>query len=152
MSIPIAPTPHIIEVNGMVFRWHIAEDRLHVDVSAPTQGWVAVGFNPKRGLAGTHLIMGAVVDGQTTVDDRYIVRIGQHRSISALGGVPSLSHIQGTETADETRLSFSLPLHAPDRFHQTLVPGETYHLLLAYSVDDDFMHHSRMRTHVSFQL
>jgi DOMON domain len=134
-----------ITQNGMTITWQIEPDRLMLRMTAPTDGWVAIGFNDREGLAGTNLIMGCVKNGKAEVSDRHILAPGDHRSINELGGASAVELIGGTEVDGTTTLDFSLPLRSPDRWHHDLSTGKTYHLLMAFSRDDDFAHHSMMR-------
>lgn len=141
-----------VSKNGMTVQWEIVADSLQVIVFAPTQGWVAIGFNERDELTGTHLIMGSVKNGEVLIEDRYIRKPGDHVSVRALGGVDALAHRKGEETKNGTTLEFRFPLKVEDSYHCLLAPGKSYYLLLAYSESDDFDHHSRMRTSVKIQL
>lgn len=141
-----------ISKNGMTVQWEILQDSLQVSVFAPTQGWVAIGFNERDELTGTHLIMGCVKAGAVLIEDRYIRKPGDHLAMQALGGVDVLTDRSGEATKKGTTLEFRLPLKVQDSFHCPLEAGKSYYLLLAYSESDDFDHHSRMRTSVKIQL
>jgi DOMON domain len=141
-----------IEKNGMVVNWQFEGEYLAVQMSAPSDGWVAIGFNTADGLSGTNLIMAAVSDAKTLLSDRYIVAPGDHRSIEDLGGIPSLLLDTGLEKSGTTTISFKIRTEASDKYHFDLSPGKVFHLLLAYSLEDDFMHHSVMRTSVKITL
>lgn len=141
-----------ITKNGMTVNWQIEGERLRLTMSAPTRGWVAIGFNDREGLAGTNLIMGCVKEGKAEVSDRYIVASGDHRSIVGMGGTAATQLVSGRETGDSTTLEFTLPLRAPDRWHHDLKTGKIYYLLMAFSRDDDFAHHSMMRTSETISL
>ncbi|MEM8487890.1 MAG: DOMON domain-containing protein [Bacteroidota bacterium] len=141
-----------VEVEGIKFSWRFASGRLFCQLEAPTTGWVAMGFNTRPGLAGTHLVMAAVVDGNVFVDDLYIVGPGDPRRIEALGGALDLQEVDGNETHQSTRISFSIPVAPTDNWRKKLTAGVTYDLLLAYSTHDAFEHHSRIRRHIKVVL
>ena len=141
-----------ITQNGMTVAWKLEDDRLHINLFAPTDGWVAIGLNTTAELTGTNLIMGCIVAGQVTLSDRYIVAPGNHRSITDLGGTSVARVLSGTETKAGTRLEFTLPLKAADQWHHDLPAGKKIHLLMAFSREDDFAHHSMMRTSVEISL
>lgn len=142
-----------ITLRGMTFAWAYANTQLHIALRAPTRGWVAIGFNQRNQLAGTNLIMGAILpNGTVHVQDRYIMRAGLHRAKAELGAHDRVGNAWGIENRNTTDIRFSLPITANDRYSYTLARGQQWHVLLAYSVDDDFMHHSRMRTHTIVQL
>lgn len=140
------------EANGMVFQWKMEDQNLRCRMAAPTTGWVAVGFNTSPELTGTNLIMGAVLHGFCAVDDQYILVPGVHKSILELGGHNQISMRKGVEEDGFTTIEFVIGMHPKDKFHKELVPGREYHVLLAYSEEDDFEHHSRMRTSIKINL
>lgn len=136
----------------MELAWKVEQTAIHCRIQSPGTGWAAVGFNTKPGLAGTHLIMGKVINGKVAFSDRYVLRPGLHQPINELGGTSTLSELSGTESQEGTQLEFSFPLTPSDKYHHELIPGKEYHLLLAWSREDDFMHHSAMRTHFTIIL
>lgn len=144
--------PQKIEKNDMTVEWEIRGEWLHVKMAAPTTGWVAIGLNPVEGLVGTNLIMATVEAGAVRLSDRYIVAPGDHRSIADLGGKSSLVLVEGSENKRLTTITVKMPLRASDRFHHDLEPGIKIHLLMAFSLEDDFMHHSVMRTAVEISI
>lgn len=141
-----------IEKNGMSVEWYHKADRVYFEVQAPTDGWVAIGFNNKDRLTGNNLIMGAVKDNKVEMTDGYIVGVGNHQVMEKIGGSNQLQDIEGRESMGKTTVAFSLPVKAADQFHFDLDQGKTYFLLIAYSRADDFEHHSTMRTSVSINL
>lgn len=135
-----------IEKNGMWVKWKIEDQYLQVEMFAPTDGWVAIGFNEKTGLAGTNLIMGCIEDKQPKVIDYYTVKPGNYRPIVELGGDSAIEDFDGTEIDHKTTIRFKVKTMMNDNFHQHLKQGKEFHLLMAYSQEDDFNHHSIMRT------
>ena len=103
-------------------------------------------------LKGTNLIMASVEQDFYRVDDRYIVAPGNHQSMEALGMHDQILDRYGEEHRGKTFIHFTIPLKAKDTFHVTLTEGEQYHLLMAYSLKDDFQHHSIMRTSTKIKL
>jgi hypothetical protein len=139
-------------VHGMTFQWRFSKDHLQCKATAPTDGWVAIGFNTKDELSGTNLIMGAVEQDYVTIDDRFIIKPGDHKSIIELGGSEALVQRAGVEVNGKTSISFSIPLSVNDKFHHNLVEGKEYYVLMAFSQEDDFQHHSIMRTTIKLKL
>ena len=141
-----------VSVKGMEFEWNMEDTLLHCKVVAPTKGWVAVGFHEKDQLAGTNLIMGAVEEDFYKMDDRYIIKPGLHKNVLELGVHEALLNKNVTEKGNSTTMQFSILLEANDSYHHHLIAGKTYYILLAYSLEDDFQHHSIMRTSVKINL
>ena len=141
-----------IERNGMTLRWSAGKEFLDLEMRSPQQGWVAIGFNPRSGLKGTHLLMGRVQNGKAEVSDRTILAPGDHQAISNLGEVPWPIQVKGSESSSGTVVRFRLPLHRSDQWRHQLEAGRTYYVLMAFSRSDDFDHHSIMRTEVKITL
>ncbi|MEZ4887976.1 MAG: DOMON domain-containing protein [Chitinophagales bacterium] len=140
-----------IEKNGMKICWQINGDKVDFEVFAPTKGWVAIGFNETSQLVGNNLIMGKVENG-ITVSDRYIVGFGDHQTVESMGGTNHLSNIEGKEDNSGTTIRFSINADSLDKYHYDLLKDKPFTLLIAYSQEDDFSHHSRMRTSIDIVL
>ncbi|MEP2670879.1 MAG: DOMON domain-containing protein [Cyclobacteriaceae bacterium] len=140
------------ERNGMVFEWKIEGTKLRCKMQAPTTGWVAIGFNTHANLPGTNLIMGAVEQEFYRIDDRYIVAPGNHKSMIQMGVEDQITLKNGSEQQGKTVLEFVIPLQSKDNYHIQLYEGSEYYLLMAFSADDDFNHHSMMRTSIKIKL
>lgn len=140
----LTPSNNKKVVNGMEFRWQLRPQEILITLSAPTTGWLAVGFNNHSGLKGTNLIMACVENNDVRLEDQYIVRSGLHQTVTSLGGQSQTESISGTETTDSTLIRFRLHL-LNDEHHFKITAGTTYYVLLAYSRSDDFNHHSIMR-------
>lgn len=146
------PPVQTVQVEQMSVNWRVVNDVIEFETSAPTLGWVALGFNATDDIENANLIMGAVVDGVARVEDRYVVAVGDHRQVEAIGGTNALMHASGEEQNGSTTIRFALPIKAVDDYHMHLQSGTEIYLIAAYSVDDDFAHHSRMRQHLRITL
>ncbi|MEM9342570.1 MAG: DOMON domain-containing protein [Pseudomonadota bacterium] len=125
--------------------WH-AEGRLHAQFSAPTMGWVAVGFNNVEQLKGTRFVIGAMrPDGFHA--EEHIAVVPDHPTVQSLGLVPGLGDLSGRVAPNRTTMTFSLPHVFPDSENPRLGPDATTYLMLAWSHDKDFAHHSAWRRH-----
>ncbi len=61
-----------ITVDGFTLRWAtVPGDTLAVELSGPTTGWVAVGFNPTQAMLNGNIIIGYVVASTTTLRDDF---------------------------------------------------------------------------------
>lgn len=149
---PSEQPKNTIEKNGMKVRWRFHNDRIHFNISAPTTGWVAIGFNEKQGLEGTYLLMGRVSNGVAEVKEHFVVAPGDYRPLEAFQAPIAVTVAQGVEEAGATSLKFSVPVQPVDAFRKQMLPVSNLHLLLAYSTSDDFQHHSIMRTQTKIQL
>jgi hypothetical protein len=138
--------------NGMEVTWEFKNDRIDFTMSAPTAGWVAIGFNEQSDITGTYLIMGNVKNNKPQVVEYYTLSPGKYKSISELGGKVEVNNINGNENNENTKLQFSLPIKSSCQYKRDLTKGKKYFLVIAYSRSDDFQHHSMMRTSLKIEL
>lgn len=131
----------------MTLQWKAESGNLRVRVSAPTTGWVAVGFNTKTGKKGANLIIGYVKDGKLFIQDAYGTSVTSHASDVSLEGTDNITNKSGTEADGVTEIVFTIPLDSGDEKDIPLVIGKTYNALLAYGKSDNFTGmHSFVRT------
>ncbi len=141
-----------IRKNNMIVRWEIVKKHIHFEMEAPTDGWVTIGFNETTTLAGTYLLMGRIRNGKAEVVEHYTEKLGSYKPISDYGISSQTNDIAGNEKGNRSKLHFSIPIKKTSKYHQQLSPGTKWSLLLAYSLEDDFQHHSIMRTSVEIKL
>ncbi len=143
---------HRIVKNGMEVVWYHGEGRIFFEMRAPTTGWVAIGFNTSTHITGTYLIMGHMADDRPRIVEHYTIAPGNYRPIAVLGDQPQLDHTRGLEKEGRTELGFSLPSKNLGKYARNLAEGERYTMLLAFGREDDFQHHSVMRTAIDVKL
>jgi hypothetical protein len=141
-----------IAQGGMTVTWHHQNERIYFEMTAPTEGWVAIGFNFSDDITDTYLLMGNVVTNTPTVAEYYTVSTGNYKPITAFAVPPQVQHVTGLEGKNNTQLNFSVPVKAISKYQKDLLPGMEYVLHIAYSREDDFQHHSMMRTAVKIKL
>jgi hypothetical protein len=151
-SIDYEPELKIIEKNGMVVNWYHKNQRVFFKISAPTDGWVTLGFNTANGTKGAYLIMGNIINGKVNVIEHYTSSPGNYKPISFYGSKPQVDHINGSEKDGHSEIYFSLPTTSHNIYQKDLSEGQSYHFILAYSREDDFQHHSMMRTSLLHKL
>lgn len=135
--------PRLVSAAGVEFRWALEDGRLlHGCMRARTHGWVTVGFNTRPMLEGARLVMGRVVDGRAELEVHRAEPPRHGRIAAADGGVRLVGSAQ---QAGFTRLCFVMPLGPIDRSDVALVAGSLTHLVLAWSHERDFDHHSADR-------
>lgn len=139
-----------VEKNGMSFTWRINGNLLEGKLKSPAFGWVAVGFNDKPGIVGSNLIMTHCVNGEGYGEDQFVTGMGIHPPVESQGGTSGLTILDADEDEEGAWVHFQLELN-DDGYHYLFENGETCFLTLAYSVADEFDHHSRMRTEVEIE-
>jgi hypothetical protein len=152
-----AHVPREVGAAGVCFRWHIqtgprgTSDELHGCVEAATTGWVAVGFNTRAGLAGTRLVMTRVVGGQAQAEMQ-IADPPHHRHQRQADGTEWVRAVTGEQLQGRTRVCFVMPLRTDAANDRPLQPGQATHLVLAWSHEADFKHHSAQRESLTVTL
>lgn len=128
---------HAITEKKINFSWTIVDADIHISLSAPTTGWVGIGFNPSNRMKDANYILGYVKDGKVEITDDYGKGAVAHVSDTKAGGVVNVSHVSGVEESNITTISFVIPLNSGDAQDQVLdITGETK-VLLAYGPDRD---------------
>ncbi|WP_394836714.1 DOMON domain-containing protein [Pendulispora rubella] len=136
---------------GVTFEWQIHGNTLQGRMTAPTLGWVTVGFNRARDLRGTRLIMGYVKDGRTVVEE-HLADPPNHRPMTALGGRNAVRSSHGAESGRTTTIDFEIDLDTGDKFSVPLAEGQRYYVTFAWSHEDDLYHHSAQRSAIELIL
>lgn len=129
------------ESNDMKVEWTFTKSEIEISIHTPTKGWQAIGFNNKEGLAGTYLIMGRVKDQKAEVIEHYIKQPGNYFPTEH----QRAKIINFAEDSGGTHIQFMLPRKSSHKYQLPFSPNTKYHLLYAYSLEDDFQHHSTMR-------
>lgn len=141
-----------VTIDGMQADWYFQEDHVVFEVLAPTEGWVVLGFNQRDDIIDANLIMGAVIDDKLVIEDQYVVGFGENPPVQEIGGQVAIFDYTGYEQQGHTTIKFSIPQQAIDQLHYDLGPQQEIYLILAYSQEDDFNHHSLIRRHVKVTL
>ncbi len=135
-----------ITKNGMTVSWEFKSNRIYFEMVAPTDGWVAIGFNNSESTTGNYLIMGKVENGKVTVEEHYTSSPGNYQTFAKLLVDSSVDNVEGLEINNKTTVKFSLPTISTNKYAKDLKEKNEYILLIAFSQEDDFQHHSIMRT------
>lgn len=142
--------------DDMVFEWRVENEgaTLHVKLSAPTTGWVAVGFDPSVMMKDANFIIGYVEEGTGYIRDDFGTGATTHTADTELGGTSDVTLIDAGENGNLTEIDFSIPMSSVDPYDAVLTQGETYAILLAYgpSGGDDFTSAHQFVRAVSLEL
>ncbi len=128
---------HEIKAQNMTFSWKVDGSNLNVKLSAPTKGWVAIGFNPSNEMKDAKFVLGYVKDGKTVLQDAFGTGDTKHEAVEDLGGKSDVTLIGGTETGSDTTIEFTLPLVSKDTKGGKIDPAADTVVLLAYGPDHD---------------
>ncbi len=142
----------VISAQGMSFTYRMEKDMLRCTLQAKTKGWVGVGFNTKNSIVGSDLYLFNIINNKASGVDLYVKSAGNPLKDMELGGKSTFRILEATEGENTTRVQFTIPLNSGDSYDFVHKVGEQYWIILAYSVADDFGHHSRVRKHLPFTL
>lgn len=117
--------------------WTVDGDNIMVKLSAPTEGWVAIGFDPEEDMMGANIIIGAVKNGKVRIEDHYGDRKRGHSPDDKLGGKNDVVNPEGMEEGGVTTISFTLPLAAGDKFDKTIDVSKDYRIMVAFGSGRD---------------
>ena len=141
-----------VSKNNMEVKWYYKSERIYFEMNAPTTGWVTIGFNSSSNIKNSYLLMGRVKNGKSEVVEHYTFSPGNYKSFKSLNELSNIKHVEGAEKNNQTTLKFSLPITATSKYQKTLTQNSKYELIMAFSQQDDFQHHSIMRTSLNINL
>lgn len=134
------------DYNGIRIWWTNDDTYLYLAMEGDTTGWVSVGINPEVGMKGADYIFGYVENGEAKLWDAW----GQDRTGAThppdteLGGTDDIVAFAGVKEDGVTRFEVQIPLDSGDAYDHTLVPGESYPIIVAIGRTDDFnAYHSK---------
>ena len=134
--------------------WKIEGENVVLRFSAPTSGWVAVGFNPSRFMKDANIIIGYVENGEAFVSDQFGTSAISHKPDRDLGGNNDILSATGSESAGVTTIEAVIPLDSGDQYDQPLATGDSVTMIFAYGRDgsDNFesKHANKTTVAVSF--
>lgn len=151
-SFKVQEGDNILVRNRMAVEWQIVGNNIRFEIRSPEHGWVAIAFNTSDDIEGAYLVMGRIQNGKAEVKDFYVLEPGNYRSIEELGRQSLIQDVSGREGFSGTTVAFTLPMGSKGKYYHELVSGKRYTLHMAYSLDDDFKHHSIMRTSTKIKL
>lgn len=140
-----------LNVDGMELSYSIRGDSVDITLSAPTSGWIGLGFNDQNSIVRSDLLLFHVVNGRTEAIDMHVVSAGNPKKDTSLGGQHSIRVKEGHEISGKTTVRFSIALRNGDWYDYQHKVADDFWLILAYSTHDEFAHHSSMRKHVKYR-
>ena len=121
--------------NGMSLSWKLDKEFIYVKVSAPTAGWIAVGFGATTGMKDADIIIGYVSGNTVVLEDHFGNAVFAHKPDKDLGGKDSILEKGGSFTNGVTELRFKLALDSKDKYDEVFKPGAAANIILAYRND-----------------
>jgi hypothetical protein len=128
---------HSLEAEDMTVSWAVDGDKIHFKLSAPTTGWVAIGFDPENAMKGGDIAIGAVKNGKVRIEDHFGDRKRGHSPDDRLGGGNNIMAPQGMEENKVTTISFTRALAAGDEYDKAIETDTVYRIMVAYGSGRD---------------
>lgn len=128
---------HSLTVDKMTFDWSIEGEKIAIKLSAPTTGWVGIGFHPKEQMKDANIIIGYVKEGKVDIEDDFGNQPTIHTPDTRREGKNDVTVIGGSETGNTTTLEFSIPLRSDDPNDGVIEPNGDMAIILAYGPDRD---------------
>lgn len=91
---------------SVIFDWAVQGDTLFIKLSAPTTGWIAVGFEPARMMKDADIIIGAVSEGEVLIEDHFGLKPTSHIRDEEIGGTNDVTILGGSEKTGLQRSCF----------------------------------------------
>jgi hypothetical protein len=144
----------VLLADNWEFSWEISGSEIEFTLSAPTTGWVAIGFNPSTMMKDADYRIAYVEGTDVFIRDDFGNRLTSHVSDEQLGGAQHVRVISGFESDGVTTVVFAMPLDAGDEYDESFVSGQEYKVILAYASNggDDFTSRHVERTSVEIVL
>jgi len=95
--------------------------------------------------------MATVASGVVRAEE-HVALVPNHKPVTELGLDSTLQDVSGKYGNGFSHVSFTLADSFNDRDSLSLAPGNQVHLMLAWSHEPDFNHHSAWRSHVDIIL
>lgn len=143
-----------ITINRITLTWKPEGENLNVTIRAPTNGWVAVGFDPSIAMMDANIIIGYVKGDQVFIRDDYGSTLTSHKADVDGGGRDNVTNKRGKEEEGATEIGFTIPLDSGDKRDRKLVVGRRYKVLLAngHYGEDNFTSLHKTRTAVDIEI
>lgn len=141
-----------VDIGGMRMSYQLEGDSIEISLFGPTKGWIGIGFNATNCIVKSDLILLKVENDQVKHLDMYVRGVGNPVEDTRLNGTDDVHIKDFFEDHRGTSITFKIPLRSSDKYDFRHELGKLFWLIIAYSVSDDFGHHSRMRKHVQFKL
>ena len=138
---------HGIAVREMRFFWTLQGDNIDVMLTAPTNGWMGIGFNPEvpENMKGANFLIGYFKGGKAEVFDHYGTELKKHKEDEKIEGQSNLSNVSGSEQDGHTVLEFTVPLDSGDAMDKPVNAQSETIVLLAYGRSDSIVLKHRFR-------
>jgi hypothetical protein len=120
-----------VKAGKFTFSYTIDGKNLKGSVSVKTNGWVAIGFNPKNVMKDANIIIGTLVDGKPFLSDDFGDELFSHRPDTSIGGTYNILAGDFRQESGIATMTFTIPLDSGDPKDAKLVPGQKVKLIFS---------------------
>ncbi len=143
---------HEVKAKNISFAWKIDGDKLLGKMSAKTDGWVAVGFNPSTKMKDANIIIGYVDGKDAKIYDHFGEKATGHSEDTKQGGSEDVTLVSGVEEGGMTTIEFTIPIKSADKLDGVLSADSDTVLILAYGDRDSIKARHKYRTSMTVNL
>lgn len=125
---------------GIKLEWRILQSFIEFRITAPTNGWIGVGFQRVEGDASDYDIVVGTVPFQGTAEiiDGFGSFANGFTDDIEQGGMDNIAESRGIIGQNERTIIFTRLLNTGDTFDMSLNPLGQYSVYLAYSNSENF--------------
>ncbi len=127
-----------VKAGDMTFKWSIEGNKMHATLRAKTTGWIAVGFNPTKGMKDAMYVLGAEKDGKVKVENHFGTSERAHTPYKELDCKETVTNTSGKLDGEYTEISFTIPTDANDKCSKPLAMDKDTKVLLAFGSGKKF--------------
>lgn len=134
-----------VQDSGVILEWRTTATHMQGCMQAQTKGWITVGFNTQPSLDGARLVMGRVDVKSSLIEIHQAMPPRHEMRYSSAVKSEVIQLISSEQLGGLTRICFRMALAASYAGDVALAAGKPVHLVLAWSHERDFQHHSAQR-------
>lgn len=129
--------------------WSNDDKYLYLAIEARSKGWLAIGLDYDRDMAGANYLIGTIINGKAVAEDSFGNSQGRtyHSPDTDLGGTNDIVASSGSYTGGITRLEVQIPLDSGDQYDKPLKRGQTVQVILGVGSSSDL---TSMHTFASY--
>ncbi len=142
----------VINDINMEILWYHEDGHIIISLETPTTGWQAIGFNKSPDLTDTYFIFCRIQNNKAESVEYYTESPGKYGPIYPDKSVQRIEILEAHENDAGTYTKIKIPVEAVHRKQKQLSKGMKYTVHYAYSMEDDFQHHSLRRSSTNINL
>jgi hypothetical protein len=131
------PATYVDKASGLTVHWGFDDSLIYVGLETKGRGWMAIGFGSAK-MHESNMVIGYYTDESTEVMNQVGANYAHARSPQSDSAINE-AEIEYDEETGITTMEFAYPLQFPAGQAlavPTLVPGDTYDIILAQNTKD----------------